>query len=592
MDSGGTKYLKKQTLAVSVSLGVLLILAACAPAATPAPAQKPPAAPTSAPAVAAASAPANPTPRPAPVIVPPTPTPPPQIVQRGIEAERYGGSLGWAWWQPIRNYDFYENPGSTGGQVEIAYSGLLTHGDVGGATLGSDLAESWEMSQDGLTATFKLRKNVKWHDGMPFSAEDVVYSLNQFRNPPPGVDVGFSHFLAPVASITAPAPDTVVFKLKHPYVGLFRALGIGPTRIMPKHILQKEKTMAKRIMGTGPFKYKSDTPGVVLRLEKFKDYFIAGRPYLDEFRVHVIPEPATAFAALQTGQVHIVAPDIANLKLIPQIEKSANLKWYEDKYPQSFRVVLQDKGPFKDFRVRRAVDLAMDRYAANAVTNDGRGRLGGMVPPQSYLARPESYWQTRPGWRKDKAEDLKEAKRLMAEAGFPNGFKTTMWNRSGSYWALLGPYVQADLAGKLGITMDVQIGSGVDWTELVNSPSPRSGDYILTPTGNTMSFDAAEQFVDNVLGVGFAGKYPLVGQKEPKFQEYVEKIRTATTQEKQRQLVQEFEEYLLTDSKQLWGIGLVERVRGWFYRAEVKGWGQPSGFYGMMPYRDVWLEKK
>lgn len=601
MSKAGTQSLWQRMFRGTVMfLAAVLVATACAPAAAPpaaaptaAPAAAPARTPAPAPAAASAPTPVQPSPAPSrPVVAPPTPTPAPRPAED--ISRRYGGVLNFAWWQPLRHYDFYEIPGSNGLQSSTPNNGLLKQDMFNLGAVKPDLAINWEMTPDGLTVTFHLRKGVKWHDGVPFTAQDAAFSLNRFRNPPPGFTFPFSSYLDPVENITAPDDATVVIKLKHPYLGLFPVLAAEPLRIMPRHIIQRDGHRRNSMVGTGAFKFKEELPSVLVRLERNPDYFEKGLPYLDGVVIYTIPEPSTAQAALEAGKVQIVAPDIVNLKLVPKMQSDPRFKAIVDGRSQGLALFMQPKGPFEDIRVRKAIHLALDRQASDKVNSDGLGKIGGLIPSASKYARPESYWLSKPGWRPKNTpggqQDLAEAKKLMAEAGHPNGFTVPMFERSGSYWAIAGPYVQADLSARLGIKLNIQIGNAEDWVQKFNSPGPKAGDYIVHAGGSTAAVDSAEQFLDAILAIDWGGKYPRVGVQQPRFQEYIKKIRFSVDPAEQLRLVRELEDYLLTDEKQMWVLPLGDRVAVYFLSAKVQGWGRPWA-YNKYNFTDVWLEK-
>jgi peptide/nickel transport system substrate-binding protein len=148
-----------------------------------------------------------------------------------------------------------------------------------------DLAQSWKISPDGKTYTFSLRKGVKFHDGKPFTAKDVKYSIDKYRDPKRSA---FASYVAPIEGVEIVDDYTVKVLLKHPYPELLLFLCPPYASIYPEHLKDVDKRTTKFLIGTGPFKFKSHVPGKIYTYEKNQDYFIKGLPYLDEYTVYIL----------------------------------------------------------------------------------------------------------------------------------------------------------------------------------------------------------------------------------------------------------------------------------------------------------------
>jgi len=228
-----------------------------------------------------------------------------------------------------------------------------------------DLAESWSVSADGLTYTFKLRRNVKWHDGKPFTSEDVKFSyLEILSNFHPVGRIGY----ALVAAIETPDPHTAVIKLKAPF-GPFVFMTALPTgAIMPKHLLAgQDITTAefnRKPVGTGPFKLGETVKGSHYVLERNPDYFKKGQPYLDRVVLRVMPNPASRVLAFEKGEV-----DVLYTFFLP-VEQAGRLKAMPGLVVKEYMVFpevvtlffnLKDSKPLGDLRVRQAIAHAIDK---------------------------------------------------------------------------------------------------------------------------------------------------------------------------------------------------------------------------------------
>jgi peptide/nickel transport system substrate-binding protein len=244
------------------------------------------------------------------------------------------------------------------------YSGLLTYGfDLKPLP---NLATSWEISPDGLTYTFHLAKNAKWHDGEPFTADDVIFTTREML---PEVHARARVNFSPVASAEAPDPHTAIFHLKTPYPGFICAFETSSAPMMPKHIYAgtdyRNNPANEHPIGTGPFRFKEWQRGSIIRMERNPDYFKPGLPYLDGINFVVIPDGAQRLIALESGQVHLASSsdiefnDLARLRSLPQIQ--VETRGYEFLAPLSWLEMNNTRKPMDDKRFRQAVMHALDR---------------------------------------------------------------------------------------------------------------------------------------------------------------------------------------------------------------------------------------
>ena len=176
----------------------------------------------------------------------------------------------------------------------------------------AELAERWEVGEDGRSITFHLRQGVQWHDGQPFVADDVVSHFNRVISPPKGL---FSSQRAPfldVVDIQAPDASTVVFHTANPSAGLLRSFAGGHYMVVAKHVMEREtaedprglRSNPEALIGTGPFTFAAYQQGSSFRVEKNPNYWDEGKPYLDGIEFFIMKDSAARFAALATGRVH------------------------------------------------------------------------------------------------------------------------------------------------------------------------------------------------------------------------------------------------------------------------------------------------
>jgi peptide/nickel transport system substrate-binding protein len=274
------------------------------------------------------------------------------------------------------------------------------------------LAESWKASPDGRTYDFTLRKGVKFHDGSPVTAEDVKFSFERYRG------TAATSLKERVASIETPSPTHVRFRLKNPWPDFmtFYAVASGAGWIVPKKYVEKvgDEGYKKAPVGAGPYKFVSFTPGVELVFEAFEGYW-RKTPNVKRLVFKVIPDESTRLAALKRGEIDIVYSIRGELAEELQRTPGLTLKPTVIQAPQWVSMLDQwdPKSPWHDRRVRLAANLAVDRKAINQAVTLGHSRLTYSMIPSTF----DFFWQP-PTYAFDPAQ----AKKLLADAGYPNGF--------------------------------------------------------------------------------------------------------------------------------------------------------------------------
>lgn len=272
-----------------------------------------------------------------------------------------------------------------------------------------DLAESWSYSDDIKQWTFRLRRGVKFHDGQEMVADDVVAFFRRLLDPANTAPARGQYDM--VESVSAPDAGTVVFQLKIPYGGFADILSDRQVKITPRGAVAQLTT---KPIGTGPFKFVSYTPGDRLVLARNTDYFEPGMPKLEGVELRIIPEMSVKIAALQAGDIDVVW-DLP-LEQVKSLSTRADLR-IESVPTASWDGAIMNNTipPFNDKRVRQAFHLAVDKKEVVELTLFGQGvETISPIPP------------SHPFYAKDLAiakADPAAARKLLAEAGYPNGVK-------------------------------------------------------------------------------------------------------------------------------------------------------------------------
>ena len=339
------------------------------------------------------------------------------------------------------------------------------------------LAEEWEVSPDGLEYTFHLRRGVKFHNGRELVAEDIKFTFERAMDP----ETGHPHpeYYANVAEIEVLDKYTVRFRMKAPTPGFLYYLTEGDSIIVPEEAVE---TLASQPIGTGPFKFVEWVRGDHVTLERFEDYYGTDAqgnklPYLDRVIFKFIPDPSAALAALQAGNVDVI---ILTGENVPVVEADPNLKIVSG--PQNLVQIMainNAREPFDDLRVRQAICHALDRERIIEGAMFGYGTPIGshLTPVSPYYA--DMLWVCE--------YDPERAKELLAEAGYPEGFKAKV--------KLPQPYephirtgeIIADQLREVGIELELEI---IEWGRWL-SEVYTNADYDLTVIGHIGRLDPA-----------------------------------------------------------------------------------------------------
>jgi peptide/nickel transport system substrate-binding protein len=308
--------------------------------------------------------------------------------------------------------------------VRPHYNTLLEFDTAKYPAIKGDLAQSWTVSKDGLTYTFKLRKGVKFHDGSTFTSEDVKATYERLRNPTRAVRSVRQATYADIASIETPDPLTVVFRLKKPNASMLSNFASPWDCIYSAARLKQDPRFPERnIMGTGPFTFAGHVAGSHWTGRRFEQYYEKGKPYLAGY-VAIFISGAPMVNALSAGEVIIEFrghPPANRDRIVKALGDKAVVQ--ETPWVCSLVVTFNTrKKPFNDQRVRQALNLAIDRWGgAQALSQVALVRhVGGILRPGYDLAASEEELLRYPGFSRDIAASRAEARKLLAAAGVPN----------------------------------------------------------------------------------------------------------------------------------------------------------------------------
>jgi peptide/nickel transport system substrate-binding protein len=347
------------------------------------------------------------------------------------------------------------------------------------------LAKEWTKSEDGLTYTFTLQDDVVWHDGEPFTSEDVVFSVDEFlRETHPRLRASLVH----VESIEAPDDKTVVFTLKQPFGPFLGIFEVGTMPMIPKHIYEgtdyANNPANNTPIGTGPFKFEEWVRGSYIHLVKNEDYYMEGKPHLDEIYYQVIPDAASRAVAFETGQVDLLPGGSVENFDIPRLTAMDNVCYTNDGWeffgPHSWMWMNMHEGPMTDKNLRKAVMHALDREFARDALWNGNGTVAtGPVSSVTRFYEPDT---------PDISYDPEKAKEYLAQSDYDGTPLQILPLPYGETWQRWAEAVKQNLA-EVGIESELVATDVAGWNQ-------RTGDWDFD-----LAFTYLYQYGDPALGV-------------------------------------------------------------------------------------------
>ncbi len=503
------------------------------------------------------------------------------------EQARRGGELVFAVGETPPSYDGHrETTFAMLHPIAPHYSTLLRFDPQGYPKIIGDVAESWSVSKDGLTYTFKIRKGIKFHDGSLLTSKDVKATYEKIIFPAQGVASARQGSYGVVDKMETPDIYTMVFYLKHPSASFLANLA-SPWNFIysAEKLAQDPRWYEKNIMGSGPFVFVEYVPGSHWVGKKNPNYYMKDRPYLDGYKAIFIKDTAPRVASVRSGQALIEFRGF-NPAARDDIVKALGNKVVVQESPWTCNLTVtinNGKKPFDDPRVRRALSLAIDRQGASkALSQISLMKfVGGLFRPGSQFATPDAELAKLTGFGKNIEAARKEARRLLKEAGVPEGFSFTLKNRN-----VKEPY---EVTGVYVIDQWRQIGLNV--THLPQEGGPyfndfRQGNY---DTGIDFACDFMDEPDLQLQKFLSSDKSPLnyARYKDSVLDDLYEKQSRATDPKERLKLLRQFEKRVLDEQAYQFHILWWQRIIP--HWAKVKGWKITPNHYVNQDLRDVWL---
>ena len=505
------------------------------------------------------------------------------------EKPRYGGELVFAVPSEPPSYDAHRE--ETFGVIHPMaphYNTLLRPDptDKTASRIVGDLAESWTISKDGRVYTLKLHRGVKFHDGSELTSRDVKASYDKIIFPPAGIASDRKGEYVDVEVVQAPDPYTVVFRLKWPSGSFLMSLASPWNWIYKADILAKDmRWYETHVMGTGPFVFVEHVKGSHWVGKKNPNYWDKGKPYLDGYRAIFIKDSAAQVSAVRGERAYIQFRGFAPAERDSLVAAlGPKLTVQESPWNCVILVALNhEKKPFDDKRVRRALTLAIDRYqGAQALSRIAivKEPAGVQVPGMPF-ATPPAELEKLAGYGRDIAKARAEARRLLREAGVPDGFSFTYKNRGVPMpYEPLGVWL-IDQWRQIGLNVRQEVIEAAKYyAELRGGNFEVAADfqcgYIVEPDLDLYKFQSKDKSPANY------SRYV-----DPVLDELYEKQSRAIDAEERKRFIREFERRLLDEEVHY--IYTLQWHRIIPHLARVRGWTITPSHYLNQQLDAVWL---
>jgi peptide/nickel transport system substrate-binding protein len=442
-------------------------------------------------------------------------------------------------------------------------------------------------TDDGRTYTFKIRQDVKFHDGSLLTAVDIAASYAKIIFPANGLLSARSSNYLMVDKVEAPDPATVVFHLKFATTAFLPALADPFNFIYKKEILDKDpRWYEKNILGSGPFKFTDYQVGQSIRGEKNRDYYHKGLPYLDGFTGIYADKQAVRVEAIRSDRAAIEfrsMPPSARDELVKALGDKITVQ--ESDWNVASAVTPNNKKkPFDDPRVRRALSLAIDRWhGAPAISKIAIVKtVGGIIFPGSPLAATKEELEQVAGFWPDIDKSRAEARRLLKEAG-AEGLSFELLNRNVDQPFKYVATWLIDEWSKIGLQVKQRVVPTGPWFEAM-----RNGDFdvVLEAPGHGMVnplLDIQKALPATVDSENY-GNYD-----DPQEVALYEKMLRETDPARQREQMRQFEKYVLDDQAHMIWVLWWHRVVP--YRSYVKGFRIAPTHFINQDLAQIWLDK-
>lgn len=437
-----------------------------------------------------------------------------------------------------------------------------------------ELAASWETPSD-TRWIFNLREGVTFHNGDPFSAEDVKYSFERIMDQDTGATL-YSQ-LKDVEEVNIIDDYTVEFRLKRLNAAFLSTLALSEAAIVSKTYMESGGDLSNTMMGTGPFMFTERQMGKRIVVDKNPNFFIEDLPYLNSIEFIPYPDEESRIIALKSGEIDLAS--YIPWARMAEIENNPDLTLKSGAGPFMYMMFNPSEKPFDNPKVRKALGYAVNRKAIIDTAFFGRGEplYGPPVYKDTWFYQEElsNYFEYNP----------EKAKELLAEAGYPDGFSTSITGTS--TYGMLKDTTQVIQQNLEAVGLDVEI-ELFDWASTVDKW--QSGNYEMIAFG-TVPDPMDPDFYSKFFASGSSHYSAPTGYQDAEVDRLLEEGRSTGEQSERRRIYMKLEKHLLETSPWLY---LTWREQGEAVREYVKGYDHLPGalaFMSPITLREVWLEE-
>ena len=508
-------------------------------------------------------------------------------------AQKRGGTLTFVVGSPIPSFDAHVE--STFGVIHplMPFYSLLVRANPDNPASTTDMVcdlcdgKVPEPTDGGKTYTFKIRQGVKFHDGTPLTSHDVVASFEKIAKPPKGVRSTRKQYFVMVKSVEAPDDHTVVFKLAYPTATFI------PSVAMPFNFIYSKKNLTekgyewhqKNINGTGPFKFTEYQPGAFVSGVRNENYFEKDRPYLDGFKAIIAPSLSARILALESDRASIEFRGFTpksrdDLKRV----LGDKLTVQEGDWNCSLYLTFNHKRkPFDDARVRRALNLGLDRWGGSKYLSRVAivKTVGGIVFPSHPLAATFEELTRMEGFSQDIKKSRELARKLLKEAGHEK-LEFVLTNREVDQpYKMIGTWA-IDQWRQIGVKVKQDVVTTASWFER----QQKTKEFDVTTDANCQS--VVNPIADASKWLGSAGSN-YGSYQDAKLEAIYDKMLKSGDAIEQRKLMRAFEQHAISDEAHMlttlwwWRISM--------HRSYVKGWKSSPSHYVNQALDNVWLDQ-
>ncbi len=450
------------------------------------------------------------------------------------------------------------------------------------------LASSWEISEDGLTYTFYLDENAVWTDGVPITAEDVIFSFEEMiiKHHPSGQ----SNFSS-LESIDAPDDKTVIFNLSENYTPFMVYLSHMMAPIFPKHVyegtdpLDNPNNFEPKVTG-GPFIFEEWVQGDHITLVRNDQYWVDELPYLDRFIFRFMPEPSTRVLALEAGEIDYIPPGSLPESEVDAVREMEGIVLGDTGYEAFISVVTfgmnTRRAPFNDVLVRRAISYAVDRdFILEAVYFDHGFVSPGPIPPPSWAFDPSvTGYDYNP----------EKARQMLDDAGYPVGddgvrFSMTITYRPDVYVWSKSAEVIAENLREIDIAVELRPLESAAYYPAVYENWDFDMASVTWGAGPDPHNISAIYHSDNIRPLIFTN---FTGYSNPDVDALFDEAKTVTDQEERKELYSQIQAMLIEDSPAIW---TVHPIRFSAYRETLQGMPPGPWYATRDPADEVWVKE-